>query len=79
QALEKKEGDTNKPRMQLLAIDRLRQFSRILEPHEKIDAYRSWHGKYADEISQQLASLSDLNDRAELLNRLSILLQNPQK
>lgn len=58
----------------LYKIDRLRQFSRILEPHEKIDAYRTWHGQYTDELSRELAQLSDIRDRGQLTDRLRRLM-----
>ncbi len=54
--------------------DRLRQFSRILEPHEKVDARFRWHEHYPDEIERELAYLSRLADRAELAKRLNALL-----
>src|SRR5262249_7170660 len=55
-------------------VDRLREHSRILEPHEKIDPYRRWHGRFADDLSRELACLFDVNDRSELLDRLQRLL-----
>ncbi len=33
-------------RLDRYKIDRLRQHSRVLEPHERIDAYRRWHRRY---------------------------------
>ncbi len=47
-------------------VDRLRQHSRILEPHEKINPYRSWQVRYFDELGQKLAALPDIIERAEL-------------
>ncbi len=46
-------------------VDRLRQQSRILEPHEKIDAYRLWYG-YQDKLSNDLVKLPDIHDKKEL-------------
>ncbi len=47
-------------------VDRLRQNSRILEPHEKINPYRSWQVRYFDDLGKKLAALPDIIDRAEL-------------
>lgn len=60
-------------------IDRLRQHSRILEPHEKIDPYRRWFGRFADELSRQLASLCDLHNRSDLTEQIERLLAQPRK
>jgi hypothetical protein len=57
-------------RLDRYKIDSLRKQSRILEPHEKIDPYRRWVGRYADELSQQLALLFDITDHSELAARL---------
>jgi hypothetical protein len=58
-----------------LVIDRLREFSRILEPHEKIESYRHWHGYHADDLDRELARLFDTNDPAELARQLTGLLE----
>jgi hypothetical protein len=60
-------------------IDRLREHSRILEPHEKIDPYRRWHGRFADDLSRELALLFDMHDRAKLADRLKQLLSGKTK
>jgi hypothetical protein len=60
-------------------IDRLREHSRILEPHEKIDPYRRWHGRFADDLSRELAQLFDIDDRAKLAKRLEMLLSTKTK
>jgi hypothetical protein len=60
-------------------IDRLREHSRILEPHEKIDPYRRWHGRFADDLSRDLALLHDIDDREKLAKRLGILLSPKSK
>ena len=49
-------------RLDRYKIDRLRQHSRVLEPHVRIDPYRRWHGRYRDELVQQLAELNDVLD-----------------
>lgn len=56
-------------------VDRLRQHSRILEPHEKIDPYRAWRGRYGDELSQSLALLPDLHDSAQLQSAVADLFE----
>ena len=53
--------------------DRLRQHSRILEPFERIDPYRRWHQRYGDELSRDLALLTDIQDRDELRSRITQL------
>ncbi len=47
-------------------VDRLRQHSRILEPHEKINPYRSWQARFFDDLEQKLATLCDVIDRGDL-------------
>jgi hypothetical protein len=56
-------------------IDRLRQKSLILEPQEKLEPYRRWHGHFQDALSQELGTLCDINDRAELSSRFRELLK----
>ena len=55
-------------------VDRLREHSRILEPHEKIDPYRYWYGHTQDPLSLELAELVDLQDRDALAERAGRLL-----
>jgi hypothetical protein len=47
-------------------VDRLRQYSRILEPHQKINAYRDWQIRFYDELDQKIAKLCDIIDREAL-------------
>lgn len=54
-------------------IDRLRKQSRILEPHEKVDPYRHWHGQL-DEVTRELTTVVDLVDRGALADRMTHLL-----
>lgn len=54
-------------------IDRLREHSRILEPHEKVDPYRHWHGPLADELTHELGRVVDVTDRGELADRMARL------
>ncbi len=79
--MEKDELDKVKQQLRLerYKIDRIRAASRIIEPHEKVEPYRRWHGHYADELSQSLATLTDVNDRGELVERLQKLLSGKQK
>lgn len=49
-------------RLDRYKIDRMRQHSRVLEPHIRIDPYRRWHRRYSDELFQTLAELKDLLD-----------------
>jgi hypothetical protein len=43
-------------------VDRFRQLSRILEPHEKINPYRAWHGSHGDDLGKVLSGLTDIHD-----------------
>jgi hypothetical protein len=47
-------------------IDQMRMRSRILEPHEKIDAYRTYHADAHDEFRRALVLIPDIIDRATL-------------
>jgi hypothetical protein len=60
-------------------VDRLREGSRILEPHENLDPLRKWIAQFADALSRELAALRDLDDRAALADRLTRLLARPRK
>jgi hypothetical protein len=53
-------------------VDRLRQHSRILEPHESNDPYRRW---YSDDISKELAAWPDITDRRKLEERIQTQLK----
>ena len=61
-------------RMDRYKLDRLRQHSRILEPHLRIDPYRNWHGRYEDDLSRKLAMLQNILDRDELNSRIHQLM-----
>ncbi|MCI0456773.1 MAG: hypothetical protein L0Z62_07325 [Gemmataceae bacterium] len=56
-------------------VDRLRQYSRILEPHEEINPYRTWQVRFIDELDQKLATLRDLIDSSELKKTVGSLLE----
>lgn len=66
-------------RLQRLRIERLRTASRIIEPVERLYAYRHWHRVGEDELTRELAELTDLHDRALLIDRLENLLGGKQK
>lgn len=61
-------------RLDRYKLDRLRQHSNILEPHEKIDAFGRWHQRYSDDLSRELAELVDTRDRDELTQQMTRLL-----
>ncbi len=61
-------------RLDRYKIDRLRQHSRVLEPHDRIDAYRRWNRRYTDDLYQTLAELKDLTDLTKVAARLVHLL-----
>ena len=52
-------------KMPRYVVDRLRQHSQILEPHEKVDPYRSWHG-HRDDLGKILATLPDIYEKDKL-------------
>jgi hypothetical protein len=57
-------------------VDRLREHSEILEPHERLDPYRHshWRGKINDEVTRELSEVVDLTDREALKDRMGRLL-----
>jgi hypothetical protein len=67
-------NQTDDKRAKRFRIERLREHSLILEPHERIEAYRLWHGHHPDELGRELAKLPDIADRNELLARIRKLL-----
>lgn len=66
-------------RLDRYKIDRLRQHSLILEPHERLDPYRRWHRRHSDELGQQLAELHDIIEIGELRSRVKVLLEGQAK
>ncbi len=62
-------------RMDRYKLDRIRERSRILEPHVRIDPYRNWHQRFTDELSRQLAMLQNVVDGEELNTRIVQLMQ----
>lgn len=59
--------------------DRLRQLSRLLEPHEGVDAQARFHQHHDDSIGRELALLSFTSDRTALRERLQALLDAPSR
>ena len=62
-------------KMDRYKVDRLRQHSRILEPHVRIDPFRNWHKRFNDELSRVIASLQNQTDREQLNAEIGNLLQ----
>lgn len=63
-------------RLDRYKLDRLRQHSSVLEPHEKIDPFRRWHQRFTDDLSKELATLVDTRDREELTQHMTRLLKD---
>jgi cellulose synthase operon protein C len=59
-------GTDARLRLDRLKADRLRQKSRVLEPHEALNAYDRFLSHRKDPLGQALARLSDITDKAEL-------------
>lgn len=62
------------PRLDRYKVDKLRQYSRVLEPHETIDPYERWHQRFADELGRELAELAAIRDRDVLADTMAALL-----
>jgi hypothetical protein len=52
-------------------VEKLREYSRVLEPHEKINAYRRYHVHTGDDLEKRASQLCDLIDR-ETLERTAV-------
>src|SRR5262249_33690596 len=65
-------------RLQRYIVDRLRKYSEILEPDQRINPYRHW-GARISEFEKALAELTDLTDRAEIVRRVEKLLAEVPK
>lgn len=61
------------PKLARYKVDRLRQHSTILEPHEQLDPYRAWRRKNLNDLQNELSELFDVFSRSELLDRLKAL------
>lgn len=66
-------------RITRLKIERLRTKSRILEPVERLYAYRHWVVRADDELQRELTALTDVSDRAELHQRFDNLFTGKHK
>ncbi len=65
-------------RGQKYLIDRLRQWSPILEPHAEVRPFENFLHRFADDLSRELAELPSIGDPEELRQRLDHLLdQHP--
>jgi hypothetical protein len=81
EALSAKENNRpgeNEGRIQRYAVDRLREHSRILEPHQEINPYRHWHARTSD-LDRALFELTDLNDKREITERVGKLWRDAPK
>jgi hypothetical protein len=58
-----------------LIADRLRQKSRILEPHQSVDAYGRFFSTDRDKLRQTLAVLADVADKQELESKIRAMLE----
>jgi hypothetical protein len=65
-------------RIHRYAVDRLREHSRILEPHQEINPYRHWFARTSD-LDKALSELTDLTDKQEIIDRVTKLLREQQK
>ena len=61
-------------RMDRYKVDRFRGQSRMIEPHERVNAFTRWHNRHPDELSEQLAKLMDIKDRTALQTTLTDLI-----
>ena len=73
--------DTLKQNLRItrLKIERLRTKSRILEPVERLYAYRHWVVRADDQLQRELTALTDVSDRAELHQRFEYLFTGKHK
>ncbi len=65
----------DKDKISIYKLDKLRNASQILEPHERIEPYRFYQGGPRDDISRELVQLEDLRDADEVRSRITKLLQ----
>ena len=57
-------------------VDRMREFSRILEPQEKLEPYRDFTAKQNPPLEQKVGSLGDIKEPGQLQAAVNILLKN---
>lgn len=60
-------------------VDRMRAFSRVLEPEQQIDPYRHYNSRGDGELPGELAALQDVLDCKEVAARIRQLISNPPK
>ncbi len=58
----------------IYVVDKLRSFSRILEPDQRIEPYRKYYARMGD-VENELAGIPDLTDRKEIATRIQRLLK----
>ena len=63
-------------RMSRYKVDRFRGQSRMIEPHERINAFTRWHRRHPDELSKRLSELTDISDREQLQSTLTDVLSD---
>jgi hypothetical protein len=68
-------GLDSRLKLDRLKADRLREKSRILEPHKALEAYDRYCTNSKDPLGQELASLADVSDKQELERRIRQLLE----
>jgi hypothetical protein len=68
-------GPFNPPlKLAIYVIDRFRNVSRIVEPHERVDPYADWL-KFADPLRNELGALRAIRDPAAFANSVRRLLR----
>ncbi len=64
-------------KLQRYKVDRLRQHSSVLEPHETLDPYRDWRSHRIGEFDREVTGLFDVTNRNKLLSSLKALFAAP--
>jgi hypothetical protein len=67
--------ESDERRLNQLKVDRLRQKSRILEPHEALNAYDRFLAHHKDPLGKALVFLSDVTDKQELERQVRLILK----
>lgn len=68
----------NEGRIHRYAVDRLREHSRILEPHQEINPYRHWFARTSD-LDKELSELTDVTNKQQIIDRVTKLLRDAPK
>ena len=66
-------------KMDRYKVDRLRSLSRILEPHERINAFTQWHNRHVDKLAEELSGLPEEKDTEKLRQLMTRLLEKHKK